>query len=346
MSVHKLKDGRWIVKFPDPEKPSGSKREYFGRGAAAELAARSRDKELGLKRTKPRQDDESGPTFKDLSLEYLLAKNFQGDSARSVETKLKAVINPAIGDIPAIRLTHDDLSRYVRKRLQSVKATTVCRDLAMIQAVMNWSVKRRPPLIPINPLRGFSPPEADDAIISPPTSAEISEILKHAHERLRRFIIISWYTGARPGSVEVLSLEWGAVSWENKTIRIISAKKGGVRSRDVPIHPDFFEELKAWKEADVKRGYVGYIIHCARKRIQRIDGAWKITKKRAGIQRRIRLYDLRHFFVTSAIEAGCDYKTLSDVVGSNPETLRRHYQHVSNAARVDLIERMPSLNLP
>jgi len=39
MSVHKLKDGRWIVKYPDPEKPGGSRREYFGRGDSAKKKA-------------------------------------------------------------------------------------------------------------------------------------------------------------------------------------------------------------------------------------------------------------------------------------------------------------------
>ena len=50
---------------------------------------------------------------------------------------------------------------------------------------------------------------------------------------------------------------------------------------------------------------------------------------RSGITRRIRPYDLRHRFVTSALEAGADIGALSDIVGSRPETLRKHYQHVT-----------------
>ena len=346
MSVHQLKDGRWIVKYPDPEKASGSKREYFGRGASAESRARSRDRELDLKHTKPRAEDTAGPSFNDLSIEYLLEKKFQGHPARAVESKLKSVINPVLGSIPAIRLTHEDLARFVRKRSQTVKASTICRDLSTVQAVMNWAAKKRPPLIPMNPLRGYSPPASDDAILSPPTTAEVTAILKHANDRLRRFVMICWYTGARPGPVEVLSLKWDSILWETEVIRIISANKGGIKLRDVPIHPGFLLELKQWRDEDAKKGLAnGPIIHYGKKvcSIQRIDWSWRKAKKKAGITRRIRLYDLRHLFVTSAIEAGCDYKTLSDVVGSNPETLRRHYQHVSTAAKVALIDRMPTL---
>jgi site-specific recombinase XerD len=74
-----------------------------------------------------------------------------------------------------------------------------------------------------------------------------------------------------------------------------------------------------------------------------VAGSLEDRQRKGRITRRLRLYDLRHFFVTSAIEAGADYKTLSDIVGSSPETLRRHYQHVSSAARVKLIGNMPSL---
>jgi site-specific recombinase XerD len=55
--------------------------------------------------------------------------------------------------------------------------------------------------------------------------------------------------------------------------------------------------------------------------------AWKTALQGAGITRRIRPYDLRHQMITRALEAGADIKALSEVVGSSPETLRKHYQH-------------------
>jgi len=106
MSVHQLKDGRWIVKYPDPEKASGSKREYFGRGAAAEIRARNRDRELDLKQTKPRVVDDAGPLFQELALEYLVNKNFNENSQKLCKLRLQSIIIPILGDIPAIRLTY------------------------------------------------------------------------------------------------------------------------------------------------------------------------------------------------------------------------------------------------
>lgn len=60
--------------------------------------------------------------------------------------------------------------------------------------------------------------------------------------------------------------------------------------------------------------------------------SWSNAKKKAGITRRLRLYDIRHDFVTTALESGVDVGILSRIVGSRPDTLRKHYQHVSEAA--------------
>ena len=51
MSVHQLKDGRWIVHFPKgtlKDKPNKT-REYFGRGLDAEKKARDFNEKLNLR---------------------------------------------------------------------------------------------------------------------------------------------------------------------------------------------------------------------------------------------------------------------------------------------------------
>jgi integrase len=345
MSVHQLPDGRWFVKVPDKDKKSGSRREYFGRGASAEAKAKARDNELDLKRTRPK-DHDSGPTIYELSMAYLSARNFTGKSLTVTKYTLSGSILPKIGDVPASNLTHAHLEKFVSERIKTVKSSTVRREISVLQAIINHAVKRKPPMLAFNPIAGFIKPKTDAQTIYPPTKSEILSIMAHANERLRRFIIIAWFTGLRPGAVELLSLPWNAVQWETHTLHVVSAKKGGVRSRDVPIHPDFMVELKRWKESDDLTGKAnGNIINIWKegRAVKYMHWLWADAKAKAGITRRLRMYDLRHFFVTTAIENGADYKTVSDIVGSDPETLRRHYQHVSSAARQAVIERMPSL---
>jgi integrase len=339
MSVHKRKDGRWVVKIYDADKVSKYRWEYFGRGSVAEAKARARDKTIDFKKTKPRTGEDTGSLLEELAEEYVLNRNFSENSEKLCKIRVYAIILPILGKIPALLLTYDDLDQYIRERRKTVKMNTIRRELTDIKAILNWAVKRRPPLLPMNPVRDYKLPVADDAVISPPTKAEVDAILKCANERLFRAIKIAWYTGLRPGAVELLSLRWDSVLWDTGIIRITSADKGGARLREVPIHPEFEIELIKWKEKD--NNPIGPIIHQNGRPILRLNAAWRFAKKNAGITRRLRLYDLRHFFVTTAIEAGCDYKTLSEIVGSSPETLRKHYQHVSGAARISLISRMP-----
>lgn len=341
MSVHLIK-GRWVVKIYDPEKKSKFRWEYFGRGPIAEAKARDRDKALDFKRTRPRTGgDDQGPGFHELAMDYILNRNFNANSEKQGRIRIFSIIVPTLGEMPAILLSYEDLDRYIRERRKTVKMNTIRRELTDIKAILNWAVKRRPPLLPMNPIRDYPLPAADDAVISPPTRDEVDAILKHANDRLFRAIKLAWYTGLRPGAVELFSLHWTAVLWDTGIIRITSADKGGPKLREVPIHPDFEPELKTWHAAD--NNPFGPIIHRNGLPIKCLNVAWKFAKKNAGITRRLRFYDMRHWYATTAIEAGCDYKTLSEIMGSSPETLRKHYQHVSGAARISLVGKMPRL---
>jgi site-specific recombinase XerD len=84
------------------------------------------------------------------------------------------------------------------------------------------------------------------------------------------------------------------------------------------------------------------VIHKNGQHVKSLKKAWRIAKQKAGITRRLRLYDLRHDFVTTALEFGVDIKVLAEIVGSAPETLRKHYQHVSGQSRIDAISNIRS----
>jgi len=176
--------------------------------------------------------------------------------------------------------------------------------------------------------------------IRPPSMAETRAILKAAEPHLMRFIKLSYYLGVRPGAVELLGLTWDAVNWDTNTIEVISAEKGGMVKRHVPIHDGFEAELKTWWKADNK---TGPIIRYRDKPVASIKTAWENALIRAKIKRRLRPYDLRHNFITAALEEGADIGAVAAIVGSSPETLRRHYQHVTNRLRRQTVALIKSL---
>jgi integrase len=81
------------------------------------------------------------------------------------------------------------------------------------------------------------------------------------------------------------------------------------------------------------------------RRITTIKRAWKSAVTGAKITRRLRPYDLRHRFVTLALESGVDIGILSDIVGSRPETLRKYYQHVTAAMHHNAVSQIKGLDI-
>ncbi len=359
MAVHQLKDGRWIVRYRKgtiPDDPNRT-REYFGHGAKAEASARVRNDELGFGRRRTKEKP-SGPLFSQLAVSYMQEKEFNVNSRRMLGYRLSANILPFFGTMVATQISHEDMRRYVAERrkatrtvidrttIKSVKKwrkklegkriqkpisdATIHRELTDVKAILNWAVSQEPPLISYNPVRDFKKPRPERVDIRPPSMAETRAILKAAEPHLVRFIKLSYYMGMRPGAVEMLGLTWDAVNWDTNTIEVISAEKGGMDRRHVPIHEGFISELKTWWKQDGKKGP---IIRYRDKPVGSIKTAWENALIRAGIKRRLRPYDMRHNFITAALEEGADIGAVAAIVGSSPETLRKHYQHVTNRLR-------------
>ncbi len=345
MAITQLPDGRWMVYYRDPSVHAGYiKREYFGRGPEAAKSARARDAELVLKKRRPRRG-EQGPEFAELARRYAEAHRFATPAAREQHTiRMTSRVLPFFGHRPAVRLSDDDIDRYIaERRAAGVTYSTIRRELVDVKAILNFAVQRRPPLIPFNPVRDYRIPKEDLEVIMPPTAAEFAAILAAAPEHLRRICLIAYYIGLRPGPVECYNLRWDMVDFVTGTILITGAKKGGPAKRSVPIHPEFLTTMRAWHQADAARG-IPWIISWAGHPMKKISTVWAHTLAKAKITRRLRPYDIRHLFVTQALEGGADHKALAEIVGSKPETLMRFYQHVSHALHRRTIDLIPAIH--
>ncbi|RLB37624.1 MAG: hypothetical protein DRH20_07415, partial [Deltaproteobacteria bacterium] len=126
--------------------------------------------------------------------------------------------------------------------------------------------------------------------------------------------------------------------WDREAILILSAHKGGPEKRMVPIHPGLMSHLRDWHKQD---GGKGPIVHYHGRAILCLKTAWRGALQRAGVKRRLRMYDLRHNFVTQALERGADIKAVAEIAGSRADTLMRFYQHVSTELRRQTIAKIP-----
>ena len=73
--------------------------------------------------------------------------------------------------------------------------------------------------------------------------------------------------------------------------------------------------------------------------------AWNSALVKAKITRRIRPYVLRHRFVSTVLQDAADIGTLAEMVGSRPETLRKHQQHVTSAMHRNTMGQISGLGM-
>jgi len=373
MSVGCLKDGRWICNYYIDGKP---KREYFGRGLEGEKGAKERDAELKtqgeIRNYTHHTSEMSGITFETLAMEYLKVKA-AGDLATStinaMTYKLISIILPELGHLQAAGITHKRLDTYVENRLSTprtvtkgtvkkpihktlkkqdgsikyVSRSTVHRELCDIQAILNWAVTRR--YLLSNPVRGHKKPKKDNAILKPPTVQETQTILKESAPHLIRALQISFFTGLRPGAEELFRLTWNDVDFKAATVFIVSAKKNGLPFRTVPVHPELLRNMKIWAKED-QINKTKHLITFKGQPIKSIKSAYTAAKRRAGITRRIRMYDFRHAAITNMLADGADLKSVSQIAGhSRTDTTTKIYQHTNPELLRLQINRIPSLEV-
>jgi integrase len=340
VSTHQLPDGRWICKFPAgtiPDQPTRTK-EYFGRGSDGEKAAARRNAELGVGKVARKT---AAPLFSDLAVEYLRAREgtMSPSTFRSFGYMLDAILIPYLGNIPADRITHATIDAFIRARQKDgVKNRTIRDQITYIHTILNHAVKNE--RIVFNQIKGHALPRDDSERVRPPTAEEFASMVKHASPHIRRVLLLAYYCSARPGPVELFSLQWKDVDLAGKTIMITSAQKGGLPLRQVPIADSFLPILTQWHEEDLKSSQ-RYIIHYNGQRIYRMHHGWESAKRKAGITRRLRPYDIRHMSASVMLEQGADLKTVSKILGhKNIMQTVNTYQHISDKLKRDAVSKL------
>ena len=343
MSTHQLKDGRWICKFPAGTLKGDPKRtkEYFGRGPEGERKAKERNAELGIGVASKKA---TTPNFLTLYDEYIESRkgSIKKGTLASLQCRLPAVVLPILGHLQAHEIDHDALDSFVKscRERRGLKNNSINAYLIYVFAVMNHAADRG--RIISNPIKGYGKLRNDDERIRPPSKPEFEAILKHARPHLQRAMLIAYYTAMRVGPSELFGLRWQDIDFYSEIIMVTSADKGGMAKRDVPISEKLMAYLKEWKAADEAQGIKSaYIMQWGGKKITRMEASWESAKRKAGIYRRLRLYDLRHMSATAMLTAGADAKSVSQVLGhaSVMQTLTT-YQHIINAQRVDAVGKL------
>lgn len=353
MAVKQLSDGRWATYYQLDGK---KKWEYFGRGEIARLKAEKRDEQIREERGKIKPA--LAITVSQLLSEYHSKHRVESSTADTDFYRIDRVLIPALGHHYAETLSSDQIDTYVKDRLDAGRAMdTVKRELGILKSAFNWGESRQPSLIVRNPVAKYrikvGKQSRPTAKINPIPVDDFKRLLRHAPDHLMRAMYLQWYGGQRPGK-EVLGIQWIDVDFERREILVHSAHKGASEERYVPIPDGLMEMMESWKNQDQK-AILGTtidiqtlpVVHYKFKSIASLKTTWKHTKEKAGITRKLRLYDFRHAWFSNALRYGADLKSTSEIGGhSRADTTMIFYQHTVREQHHEVVRKIPSVAVP
>ena len=351
MSIVCLKYKRkpWVVKYREPW--SGRPRQ---RAFAVEAEARAfedaqtslYERERAIIKAVRRRRAQGRPaslTIAEVLDRYL--DSLGNPSTRAASAYHLRLFADIYGQRKAHCLTLEDVGAFLALQQQrGVSKSTACRRMGIVRAAYHWAARWG--LLSVNPLAGLRLASPAPQTPDPLTAREARLLYATAAPHVRRVIALGMATGARIGPSELFRLRWTDIDTRGAALRMPNAAKGArAEAREVPLRQDVLRLLRRWEAEDAALG-CPWVIHYRGRPVRSISRAWHNTLRRAGIERRIRPYDLRHAFASRALDHDADLKCVAEVMGhSDEKMIVRFYRHTSAKQRRKAVNAAPSLGL-
>lgn len=263
-------------------------------------------------------------------------------------------------DVPLRSLRRSHVEAWVKRMSTELAATTIDTRVTIVRGVLRAAVADR--LIPRDPSEGVVLPRKRkaEAAMRIPTSEEVGQLLASADATTRpgfsTLVALAAFAGLRKG--ELLGLQVGDIDFLRRTLRVtrqlqraktedtnigknLADAAGSVTvvvrppkygsERTVHLPDQVVKLLSAHiaahtPEGDVERWLFnsgGLPIHD-----NIADYRWRMTRKAAHLEA-VNLHDLRHYFASGLIAAGCDVVTVQRALGhATATTTLNTYSHL------------------
>lgn len=229
--------------------------------------------------------------------------------------KVKSILNPALGDIKAAKLTSQQVKQYIQQRLKKVKPSTVNRELGILHRAFQLGYQQDPPLVgrvPYfpkltegEPRKGFLKPE------------QYRNVLAALPQELRLLFVIAYHVGLRKGAL--LRIKWEQVDLASSCIwmqgKLANRKPEPVA---VPIYGDmrlYIEMQPRTSEFLFARGSVP---------IKDFRMSWNLACQAAGVPGLL-FHDLRRTAVRNLRRAGVAESVIMKITGHRTRGVFERY---------------------
>jgi integrase len=138
------------------------------------------------------------------------------------------------------------------------------------------------------------------------------------------------FTGARKS--ELLNLQWPDVDLKGRTIKFRDTKNR--EDHDVPLSPEAVKLLR-----DLPRTLGNPHVFCGHKKGKPLNNpykAWRRILKRAGIDRRVTIHDLRRTAGSLLATAGFSTQQIGKLLGHKSSITSKVYAEIADTAKVEM----------
>lgn len=161
----------------------------------------------------------------------------------------------------------------------------------------------------------------------------LSKMARTNRLHLRRFILMSLYTGSRASvTARALWIESPTHPWADIESGVLyrrgrEERDHRTKRRPVVAFPDrLLAHMRRWHRLDKARG-INAVIHFNGEPILRVKTAFNSCLADAGLEREISEHWMRHTSATWLMEKGGDVWKAAGYLGMSPVTLIKHYGH-------------------
>lgn len=304
-----------------------------------------------------------------LMLEHLLV-NVKDSVSLGTFERYMSIYNTHFKDSLYGDIDIKNITQVATQKFLNDKKNLSAKSLSLIMILLDNTFKHAIAnnLIRVNVMENVKAPKSkkEKKKIEVMTLEEQKAYLEAAEKSFYRLLFVTALsTGMRVG--EITALKWGNVDLNSNVIHIINSArlvmkyddKGNMienelvtgdtktrsSKRDIPISNLLSTELKKHKlsTGGKSKDFVFTNTKGNQIKYDSIAKAHKLVCEKAKI-RIVTFHCLRHTFATRSIEAGIDYKTVSEILGhSKPSTTINLYVHSTNDTKREAAEKISKL---
>ena len=229
--------------------------------------------------------------------------------------KVKSIINPALGDIKAAKLTSTQVKHYIQQRLKKVKASTVNRELGLLHRAFQLGYQQDPPLVgrvPFfqrlaegEPRKGFLKPE------------HYRKLLAELPDELKLLFVIAYHVGLRKGAL--LRIKWDQVDLASSCIWMEGKK---ANRKPEPIAVSIYGDMRTYLEVQPRT--CEYLFARGAAPIRDFRRSWDLACQAAGVPGLL-FHDLRRTAVRNLRRAGVAESVIMKITGHRTRGVFERY---------------------